>query len=223
MALLTNRFNAQSYSQAIFAGGAVSWAVNRPRLLQNIYATKAGIDPKSGIPNGYNTGYMLLPLKDGGMSSFNPQSLVLSTASAVAKKGRAAQASATLTLVSTNAQADRIIPAVASDTLTLVSTNASISAGVAAVASATLTITGNASIGGIIPVTASSSCSITPSVAMSALAFMIAEAGGPTELSPEGLAAAVWNEALADYTTSGSAGNLVKKIKNNADLIPATL
>jgi hypothetical protein len=35
---------------------------------------------------------------------------------------------------------------------------------------------------------------------------MEASAGGPTELSPEGLAAAVWNAVLTEYQNAGSTG-----------------
>lgn len=206
MALLTNRFNAQSYNQAVFAGSAEAWAVKRLRLLQNMYASQAGVDDLSGIPNGYNTGLMLLPLKAGGMSSYNPAILNLVKTSADAKMGRALEGSVTLSIVSTNAQADQIVPMIASASLAITLSDAGMSAGVQAVADSTMSMAGNASLGGIIPVQATSSCVMTPDVDMTALAFMVAEAGGPTELSPEGLAAAVWNAVLADFQEAGSTG-----------------
>lgn len=194
MALLTNRLNAQSYSSSIFAGGVEAFAIKRLNLLVNIYASEAGIDDKSGVPNGYNTGAMLLPLKDGGMSSYNPAILNLVKSNADAKLGLGMVGSSALVLTLVNAQADQIVSLVGSATLTLAVDNAGMSAGVEAAGSSSMTITPSASLGGIIPVEASAACVLTPSVSMSALAFMDAEAGGATPLSPEGLAASLLDE-----------------------------
>jgi hypothetical protein len=207
MALRTNRLNAQSYAAGIFAGSAEAWAVKRTHLLKNTYAGQGGIDNLSGIPNGYNTGAMLLPLKAGGMSSFNPAILNLVSSDADAKMGKALEGSAVLAITNTNAQADQIIPMIASDILAITLYNAEMSAGVQAVASSTMLISVDASLGGIIPTEASSACLITPDVDMTANAFMEAAAGGPTELSPQGLANAVWDTVLADHLDAGTAGS----------------
>lgn len=153
-----------------------------------MYADQAAtISDKSGIPNGYNMGALLLPLKAGGMSSYNPETLQLVRQSADAKMGRNLQGSAVLTLVKDNAQADQIVSLVASGSLSLVKSEAGLTAGIEAEASGSIDFSSSAILGGIIPVTASSSIAVSPSVALSAKAFMEAEAGGATPLSPEGL------------------------------------
>jgi hypothetical protein len=195
VALLTNRLNAQSYTSSAFAGGAEAWDIKRLRLLRNMYASQAGVDDRSGIPNGYNTGLMLLPLKAGGMSSFNPSILNLVNLDADAKMGKALEGSATLTITNIDAQADQIIPLIASDTLAAASSNAAMSAGVQAVASSTMSISDDAGLGGIIPTVAAASCSISPDVDMTAKAFIEATAGGPTPLSPGGLSQTLLDES----------------------------
>lgn len=187
MALRTNRLNAQGYAACIFAGGVEAWALKRLDLLKNTYAGEGGIDDKSGFPNGYNMGAQLLPLKAGGMSSFNPAILNLVKSDADAKMGRALEGSSALSIVTTNAQADQIVALVGSGTLALASSNGAMSAGVEGVASASLAISANATLGGIIPVIASAACAIAADCDLSAEANMEAAAGGPTELSPEGL------------------------------------
>lgn len=207
MALRNNRFNAQSHVAGIFAGSAAAWAVKRIHLLRNIYLDDGNnIDNKSGVPNGYRDGAILMPLKAGGMSSFNHSALNLVSVNADAKMGRALAGSAALSIVNTNAQADQIVPMIADAALAITVGSALMSAGVQAVADSAMSIVGDASLGGIIPITADSACVMSDDVTMTALAFMIAEAGGPTPLSPQGLADAVWDEVLADHVTVGSAG-----------------
>jgi len=190
LALRNNRFNAQGHAAGVFAGGAEAWAVKRLHLLVNMYADQGGnISDKSGIPNGYNTGAMLLPLKAGGMSSYSPVLLNLVKFDADAKMGRNLDGSASLVLTLTNAQADQIVALIGSASLSIAVSDAGLSAGVQAAGSSAMTITGDLSLGGIIPVDASAACVISADVDLSALAFMEAEAGGATPLSPEGLTA----------------------------------
>ena len=164
--------------------------MRRVDLLKNLYADQGNsVDNKSGVPNGYNMGALLLPLKPGGMGSYNPAILNLVKLDADAKMGRALEGSSALTLVVTNAQADQIVSLVGSASLSLVKNDAAMSAGVEAVASGAMAFAADASLGGIIPVSASGAMAVTPDVDMSAQAFMEAEAGGATPLSPEGLSA----------------------------------
>lgn len=220
MALRTNRLNAQGYNGGTFAGGAQAWSVKRKDLLRNLYADNiAAIDDKSGVPNGYNMGALLLPLKAGGMSSYNFAQLVISSTNADAKLGRALAGTSTMTLAVVNADLDQIIAMIANGAATITVTAANLSAGVLIIATSSGQLSVNlAQLGGIIPTSATSSMTISPTVVMTALANMVAEAGGPTELSPEGLAQAVWSALIADYAAeagttgealanAGSAGN----------------
>jgi hypothetical protein len=86
---------------------------------------------------------------------------------------------------------------VASGALVLSVNSAQLSSAVAMIASGSMTMTGSASLGGLIPISASGTLVIvSSSSALGALANMEAAAGGPTPLSPEGLANAVWQKSI---------------------------
>jgi hypothetical protein len=223
LALLNNRRNLGSI-RAIQTGGVQAYGQRYLGYLRNLNADQGqDISDLSGVGEGYNsTGALVLPLKPGGMSVFQ-QAAAMSKANADAKAGKPMTASATSTLVTTNAQADQIVALVGSAAMVLSILDAAMTSAASLDGSATMTLVANVSLGGIIPASADAVMVLTPDATLTAQAFMIAEAGGPTPLSPEGLAQAVWNEPLADYTTANSAGNMIKKIKTNADLIPAAL
>jgi len=212
MALRTNRLNAQGYIGGTAVGGAQAWSVKRKDLLRNLYADNtASIDDKSGVPNGYNMSALLMPLKAGGMSSYNFAQLVITQSTADAKMGKALALSGNLELTVLSADLDQIVALIANGTLSITVDQASLSAGVLMAATSTGTIAVNlAQLGGIIPISGSSNIVITPSVTMTALGFMIAEAGGPTPLSPEGLAQAVWSALLADFPDAGTMGKALQ-------------
>jgi prolyl-tRNA editing enzyme YbaK/EbsC (Cys-tRNA(Pro) deacylase) len=208
VALRTNRLNAQGYIGGTAVGGAQARSVKRLDLLRNLYADNSNaIDNKSGAPNGYTRGAILMPLKAGGMSSYNFAQLVITASSADAKMGKALAGSSAMALTLVTADLDQIVALLASGTLAITVDQANLSAGVLMAASASGAITVDlAQLGGIIPMGAAGNLVITPDVTMTALANMIAEAGGPTPLSPEGLAAAVWSALLADYADTGTMG-----------------
>jgi hypothetical protein len=162
----------------------------------------------SAYPNGYLAPKaFILPLKDGAISSFTLAAGIIE-GSATLIPARNLEGTGTLAISVTNAQLDQIVSLVASGTMTISVADAQLAGAANMDASSTMAITvADALCGAIFSVTASSSCSITGTGStLTALAFMEAEAGGPTELSPEGLAAAVWNTVLADYNETGSTG-----------------
>jgi hypothetical protein len=73
-------------------------------------------------------------------------------------------------------------------------------------ASGSMVLSGSALLGARINITASGTMTLTPSVALGGKAFMEASGGGPTPLSPEGLAEAVWNSIAADFNSPGTMG-----------------
>jgi hypothetical protein len=208
MALRTNRLNAQGYVGGLAVGGAQAWSVKRKDLLVNLYVDEQlDIDNKSGVPNGYNTGALLLPLKAGGMSSYNSSQAAISATNADAKMGKALAGTSAMSITVITADLDQIVAMIASGAATITVNAADLSAGVLMIATSSGTLSVNvAQLGGIIPVTATSSIAITPNVVMTALANMIAEAGGATPLSPEGLADAVWSALVAEYPDVGTMG-----------------
>lgn len=195
---------------------------NNPGIYQGAQSFQSGNYIKGGLYNrnygafdtkfsAYPAGSLapqafVFPMKDGAIASRSTRlNLELVTATLIPTKPMTA--SGTLSITVTNAQLDQIVPLLASGSLSITATNAALAASVPITASATLIITStSANLGGIFPITASASCTLTPSASLEALAFMTAEAGGPTPLSPEGLAEAVWNAVLADYNTVGTTG-----------------
>lgn len=154
------------------------------------YASEAEFEASAAIPNGYAPGYAWVPAKGpGGLASYTQASGAISGA-AILAAGRNATATVSLTLTVANAQADQIVPISATGSLSIAVADAALAAAVLAEASAALSIAvASAQLGGIFDVAASSSMSIADDATLTALAFMEAEAGGATPLSPEGLTA----------------------------------
>ena len=149
-----------------------------------------------------------LAQKSGGIGSTNSSTGTI-TPSASMAAGRNLSGSSTMTITLTNAQLDQIVSLVLSGSLSMSVTSAILAGAANLDADGTMTITASSAIcGAIVSSIASSSMSIsgTGTSFLTALANMEAEAGGPTPLSPEGLAAAVWDAVLADYQNAGSAG-----------------
>lgn len=163
----------------------------------------------SAYPNGnLAPSSFVLPQKSGSISSYTDAECdILGAGDLIPARNLEASASATITV--TNAQLDQIVSAVANGTATISTVNAILAGAASLQAGGTLTLATDASIGAIFSVTASASGVITTSTTLTALAFMEAEAGGPTPLSPEGLANAVWSENLTSYSGS-TAGQALK-------------
>ena len=167
------------------------------------------------IPQGYSTPYAyLMPRVYNFISSYTSSNGLIED-NALLAGGRNLEAPMSANIVLVNAQLDQIVTFIASSLLTFTTVNAQIDASVNLQASAILQLTSSASVGAIIDVLASANIAITPNVLLTALGHMNAEAGGPTPLSPEGLAEAVWSAVLTDYVGDGMAGLIVQEIKAN--------
>lgn len=171
-----------------------------------------GFDAKFGA---YNNGALspsafVLPLKSGSISSYNQNRMALSTA-ASGVPAMPMIASSNFTLTVTNAQLDQVLQLIASGVMALTG-SANLAAAVAAQASSSMSLAASALLGGSIPIEATGSASLSPSVTLIAKAFIEASAGGPTPLSPEGLANAVLDALLADHTISGSVGEALGNV-----------
>lgn len=206
MALRNNRTYANISNTKSF-GGANSTNISFQSQLRGIYSGSGEIGDSSGVPNGYNMGAPILPLKDGGMSSYvAPQSSIIPLTRTLAA-GKALAVTGTLVITQGTITLDQIVPLTAAGNLSIVKDSASLSAAVNLTANSTMQITASSStLGGIFEVTASSNCAILSDSELTALAFIEAVAGGPEALSPAGLAAAVWNASLSSFNEVGSTG-----------------
>lgn len=178
---------------------------NKNGSMLNAFLT---FDKKSGMPLGYLPPYSWrMPIKNGGLGSFTLSYSAITPSVSMAG-GRNLEGSSALTITVTNAQLDQIVSAVGSAALTM-AVNDAILAGAANLdADGNLTLAVDSALcGAIISVLAPGSCTISGTgSALTALGFMEAEAGGPTPLSPEGLANAVWDTVLADHVETGTTG-----------------
>ena len=168
--------------------------------------------PLAAIFSAYPNGSLapesfILPRSAGSIASYSIARNAITPGTITLIPGLPMTASSAMVLTLVTADLDQIVALVASGAASITVDQASLSAGVlmAATASGTLAVD-VATLGGIIPVGATGTITITPAVTMTALANMIAEAGGPTPLSPEGLAQAVWSALLADYADTGTMG-----------------
>ena len=160
----------------------------------------------SAYPSGYLApNSFILPQKAGAISSYTlSRGAIVPSVDLIPARPMIATSSMVITV--TNAQLDQIVSAVANGTLTIQKLDAILAGAAALDANGTLVITSSAASGAIFSVTADSSGLLSVGVTLTALAFMDAESGGPTPLSPEGLARAVWDENIADHLNTGSTG-----------------
>lgn len=177
-----------------------------PSALKNRFY--GGISKLAATPNGYLApGAWVLPMTGGGMASYVLTNCAISVASADLKAGKALEGSATLAIAVSNADLARIIQMIASAVLQIAVSNGALSAAVSASGSASLVMAKtDAILGGLFSVTASGALTLTPAATLTALAFMVAEAGGAAPLSAEGLAESVWNSVAASFNTAGTMG-----------------
>lgn len=166
----------------------------------------------SGYPNGtLAPAAFILPNKTGSISSYTRARSSISALSANLIPSLPMIASGTMTLTVNSAELNKVIQIIANGVLALTG-SASLAAAVAAAATSTMVLSGTAQLGGIVPIIASGTMTLTPAVTLNALAYMTAEAGGPTPLSPEGLANAVLDALLADHNTAGTVGEALNSI-----------
>lgn len=178
---------------------------------QNIY-TSTTVDKKSGIPAGTKPpGSWVLPIMDGGLSSFTLLHGIGSVSFAHVQAGLSMVSALSAQISVTTAQLGLII-----DLLSNISASGNITtAQLSAVAdiSASISATGTintAQLGAIIDMFANLAGAGQFTTAFStSLADMQADIGGPSPLSPQGLAEAVWAAAIVDNTDPGTMGSLL--------------
>lgn len=185
-------------------------------LINRLYG---GYNQKSASFIGYlHPVAYVLPMKPGAMGSLVLASGSISKLNTEMYAGRNLEGSGLEVLTLTNAQLDQIVALVANGILQIIQTNAGMAAAVGLDASGLLTLqTISAQLGGVFGISASGTLVLSSTNFMGALADMIAVAGGPTPLSPEGLAEAVWNYLKANPTISGSMKEVLEKAKLSAD------
>lgn len=171
-----------------------------------------GVSGQASIPLGsLAPRAFTLPQKSGGIAALttskagiSPAANLIPARNLVLSESLQISGSATLQL---------IVSLVANAT-GILSVNSSTLAGAAnllATASGVIT-TQSAICGAIVSALVNGNCTIAANAFLTAIASMEAEAGGPTPLSPEGLASAVLDALLADHVTAGTVGEALNSI-----------
>lgn len=183
------------------------------------------------IFGGYANGNLapssfVLPTVGGSLSSYTEAEMILSQGIVSLTAGLPINATGSLILIG-NATLDQLLQISASGTMTLTGagdlskiTFALMDASgamtitgagelgliVDILADGSMTLSGSALLGAVVGITAAGNFVLSGSPALGGKAFMEASGGGPTPLSPEGLAQAVWNSIAADFDTAGTMG-----------------
>lgn len=200
MAFKRNKFMCKNIMAMGYSGYALSTlAINQDSRNKLLHFSKL-----ESLPNGTRPpNSFLIAQRNGAMSSRGDTSS-LDVYSNLAG-GRNLEAIESGTLTTNNPVLDRIVSMICS-TGSLVTTSADLSAALLLLASSSASITYDALLGAIFSVTAESIASGSGNPFLSALANIEAEAGGPSPLSPEGLAEFLWNAMVNDYQLEGSFG-----------------
>lgn len=168
----------------------------------------SGYSPLSSIPNGSLAPQaFVLPQKPGNMASVTDVIVNISKTDADLIPAYNLLFSSSSSIIITNAQLDQIVAMLVNTGMSITTAQAILAgaANLEANGSASISIT-NAQCGAIIDFLAQGNCSISPNMFLTALANMECDIGGPTPLSPEGLAKAVWDENILDHLNIGSTG-----------------
>lgn len=193
---------------------------NKSGAMRNFYAgwaSEVNVTDRSGFPNGYRASYTwVIPIKEGGLSIYfgiggdgtiEPSNLAggLNTDSTIIGVGDIISAnlalivSAVSTIIgSSNFSADIIGKLEASATL---AGSGDLEGALGALADAVATIVGDSDL----------------SVIPSATGFISADITNTSELSPQSLAAAVWNSVASAFNLSGTMGNKLNSAGSAGD------
>jgi hypothetical protein len=207
--MLTSRgvqtFGANPYLSGFPQTGASNF--NQTNRIRNLTAGQGGITTKVGYPSGYlNPGSWMFPQKAGTIAARNTIAGA-GALTATAQAGR--NLAATITGSGGIPPCDiGLIIAIAA---TLTGSGGISSAATQALASLVATLTGSSSVTATAAGLAALGATLTGAGVIvannTALADIAAEIRGYGDLTPEGIRDAVWNAILANYPTSGTAGN----------------
>ena len=170
-----------------------------------------GIPSKlAGIPSGHLApSSWVLPYKPGAMSSFTQCVVTVTPGTLNLAAGRNLSGSTTVTVTVDPAAGQLIVSASGSTSITF-NLSAQLAGALSAVGSTAITVTvNNPTLGAIVDAVGATLVQITTSATPRATGNMVGNITPFTELSPQSLAAAVWNAIAAEYTESGTMGELM--------------
>lgn len=162
----------------------------------------------AGIPYGHlSPSSWILPYKPGAMSSFTQCVVTVTPGALNLAAGVNISGSTSVTITVDPAAGQLIVSSVGSTSIAF-SLDGNIAGALAASGSAAITFTvNNATLGAIINAIGDALVQVTTSATVRATGNMIGNISPFTELSPQNLAAAVWETIAADFNDAGTMGN----------------
>lgn len=195
--------------------GTMRGLYNQDGRKNNFWAGEADIDPLSAFPTGArNPVAWILPIQPGGLSSRNETFITLES-NGTAVLGKPMDGSSTITLTATGTGGLIVSGSgTATFSLTADGTLISIAAGQG---SATITFTATGQIGAEAGLSGSATIVITGTAGSYAIGYLSGTSSTSSPLSPESLAAAVWQALAATYNDPGTMGNVLNSAGSAGD------
>ena len=151
------------------------------------------------------------------MSAFTGLQITVTPGSLNLAEGRNLVANTTVTITVNNAQLDLIVDAVGSTTITF-ALSATLAGALSAIGNIPITFTvNNSTLGAIVDAVAATLINITTAATIRADGELAGDITPFTPLSPQSLAAAVWEALAADYNTAGTMGNKLNSAASAGD------
>jgi hypothetical protein len=213
--LLQNATNYASNPITLTGGTLAGEAIYLGLRDQTFLAFAGSVDRKAAIPEGYGPGDAWFPAILAGGLAAGSESVMAETASI--SGARNIEAAASIELSST--AAGSLIASMTASSSSALTVDATIfSIQIASIeASASIALASSSVISAIASIEAAGSASIAGTVTQRANAFMVASAGGPEALSPQGLASAVWGAIDSENNTAGTMGAKVNAAASAGD------
>lgn len=157
------------------------------------------------LPSGYSgsRGCVVTAIRSGSLSSFNGDAITFSATSDL-KKVMTLAGTTTFSLTTTS-DLGLIVSLAGNGTFTFTAVS-SLSAISGLSGSGTWSLTGNSSLSLLVPLAGTATFSLSATSDLKGIANLEGHITPYTELSPESLAAAVWNAVLSEYQEVGSTG-----------------
>jgi len=170
------------------------------------------IEETSSIPEGaaQSPSCIVLPVIAGGMASANNASDISMTGAGNLLSGAPIDGAATFSITGNNSNLSLIVGMGGNATFTLTAPDAILSLTIGIEGDATWSITAaNANLGLIVPFGGDATFTLTGTANLKGICSLAGNITPYTELSPENLAAAVWNALASAYETAGTMGALL--------------
>lgn len=186
-----------------YAGSRMNWSAGWHKI--------TGVTDRASVPSGARHPVAWLPArKAGGLTSRNAARINVATGTLNLAAGRNLAGAVTITLTAADADLQLVVSASGSASFSLTASPAVLAGVISAAGSASLSITAaDANLGAIVSAIGAATFSLTGEGTATAIGHLSGDITPFTELSPQSLAAAVWDALAASFNEPGSMGALM--------------